>query len=183
MARLVALLRGINLGAKRRVAMADLRALLEEIGYTDVRTVLRQRQRRPHRAEGEGAREARAGARGALRHEDRRDPAHDEGAAGGRRRRPVRRRGRRTRRATSSSSSTPAPNAAPLGRCWKRTSRPTSSPPNGRELYAWCPDGHAEQPPDEGARQAGAGGDRDRPQLGAPSTSCWSRRRQGCCAC
>ena len=40
MARLVALLRGINLGAKRRVAMADLRALLEEIGYTDVRTVL-----------------------------------------------------------------------------------------------------------------------------------------------
>ncbi len=40
MARVVALLRGINLGAKRRVAMADLRALLEEIGYTDVRTVL-----------------------------------------------------------------------------------------------------------------------------------------------
>jgi len=40
MARLVALLRGINLGAKRRIAMADLRALLEEIGYTDVRTVL-----------------------------------------------------------------------------------------------------------------------------------------------
>ena len=40
MARLVALLRGINLGAKRRVAMADLRALLEELGYRDVRTVL-----------------------------------------------------------------------------------------------------------------------------------------------
>jgi uncharacterized protein (DUF1697 family) len=40
MARLVALLRGINLGAKRRIAMADLRALLEEIGYSDVRTVL-----------------------------------------------------------------------------------------------------------------------------------------------
>jgi uncharacterized protein (DUF1697 family) len=40
MARLVALLRGINLGAKRRIAMADLRALLEEIGYADVRTVL-----------------------------------------------------------------------------------------------------------------------------------------------
>ena len=41
MARLVALLRGINLGSKRRVAMADLRALLEEeLGYTDVRTVL-----------------------------------------------------------------------------------------------------------------------------------------------
>jgi uncharacterized protein (DUF1697 family) len=40
MARLVALLRGINLGAKRRVPMADLRALLGELGYEDVRTVL-----------------------------------------------------------------------------------------------------------------------------------------------
>jgi uncharacterized protein (DUF1697 family) len=40
MARLVALLRGINLGAKRRVPMADLRALMEELGFTDVRTVL-----------------------------------------------------------------------------------------------------------------------------------------------
>ena len=40
MARLVGLLRGINLGAKRRIAMADLRALLTEVGYEDVRTVL-----------------------------------------------------------------------------------------------------------------------------------------------
>ena len=40
MARLVALLRGINLGSKRRVAMADLRELLTELGYEDVRTVL-----------------------------------------------------------------------------------------------------------------------------------------------
>jgi uncharacterized protein (DUF1697 family) len=40
MARLVALLRGINLGAKRRVPMADLRALMDELGYTDVKTVL-----------------------------------------------------------------------------------------------------------------------------------------------
>src|SRR4051812_22736137 len=40
MARLIALLRGINLGAKRRVAMADLRALMTELGYEDVRTVL-----------------------------------------------------------------------------------------------------------------------------------------------
>jgi uncharacterized protein (DUF1697 family) len=40
MARLVALLRGINLGSKRRVAMADLRALLSELGYGDVRTLL-----------------------------------------------------------------------------------------------------------------------------------------------
>jgi uncharacterized protein (DUF1697 family) len=36
----VALLRGINLGARRRVAMADLRTLLEGLGYDDVRTHL-----------------------------------------------------------------------------------------------------------------------------------------------
>ena len=36
----VLLLRGINLGAKRRVAMADLRELLEGLGYDDVRTHL-----------------------------------------------------------------------------------------------------------------------------------------------
>ncbi len=40
MARQVALLRGINLGSKRRIAMADLRELLTELGYEDVRTVL-----------------------------------------------------------------------------------------------------------------------------------------------
>jgi uncharacterized protein (DUF1697 family) len=39
-ARLVALLRGINLGRSRRVAMADLRELLEGLGYEDVRTHL-----------------------------------------------------------------------------------------------------------------------------------------------
>ena len=40
MERLVALLRGINLGSKRRVPMADLRALMAALGYEDVRTVL-----------------------------------------------------------------------------------------------------------------------------------------------
>ncbi len=36
----VALLRGINLGAKRRVAMADLRSWLGDLGYADVRTLV-----------------------------------------------------------------------------------------------------------------------------------------------
>jgi uncharacterized protein (DUF1697 family) len=36
----VALLRGINVGRAKRVAMADLRALVEELGYADVRTLL-----------------------------------------------------------------------------------------------------------------------------------------------
>ena len=38
--RLIALIRGINVGRAKRVAMADLRALVEGLGYGDVRTVL-----------------------------------------------------------------------------------------------------------------------------------------------
>jgi uncharacterized protein (DUF1697 family) len=38
--RFVVLLRGINVGTARRVAMADLRALLADAGYGTVRTVL-----------------------------------------------------------------------------------------------------------------------------------------------
>ena len=40
MPRYVALLRGINLGPRNRVPMAELRAALEELGYEDVRTLL-----------------------------------------------------------------------------------------------------------------------------------------------
>ena len=38
--RYVALLRGINVGTANRVAMADLRVLVEDLGYSDVRTLL-----------------------------------------------------------------------------------------------------------------------------------------------
>lgn len=38
--RLIALIRGINVGRAKRVAMADLRALVQGLGYDDVRTVL-----------------------------------------------------------------------------------------------------------------------------------------------
>jgi uncharacterized protein (DUF1697 family) len=38
--RCVALLRGINVGSHRRVAMADLRALMSGLGYGDVRSLL-----------------------------------------------------------------------------------------------------------------------------------------------
>lgn len=38
--RQIALIRGINVGRAKRVAMADLRALVEELGYGDVRTLL-----------------------------------------------------------------------------------------------------------------------------------------------
>ncbi|MDC8758792.1 DUF1697 domain-containing protein [Janthinobacterium fluminis] len=38
--RQVALLRGINVGRAKRVAMADLRKLLGDLGYADVRTLL-----------------------------------------------------------------------------------------------------------------------------------------------
>ena len=40
MARYVALLRGINVGKAKRVAMADLRSLLEDLGHTEVGTIL-----------------------------------------------------------------------------------------------------------------------------------------------
>jgi uncharacterized protein (DUF1697 family) len=38
--RVVALLRGINLGSHKRIAMADLRAIVESLGHTDVETYL-----------------------------------------------------------------------------------------------------------------------------------------------
>jgi len=36
----VALLRGINIGSRQRVSMPDLRALMEELGHTDVETLV-----------------------------------------------------------------------------------------------------------------------------------------------
>jgi uncharacterized protein (DUF1697 family) len=39
-ARHVALLRGVNIGTAKRVAMADLRAMLEDLGFANVRTLL-----------------------------------------------------------------------------------------------------------------------------------------------
>lgn len=38
--RCIALLRGINVGKARRIAMADLRSLVEGLGHRDVRTLL-----------------------------------------------------------------------------------------------------------------------------------------------
>jgi uncharacterized protein (DUF1697 family) len=38
MARQIALLRGVNVGGNKKVEMARLRALMEELGYSDVRT-------------------------------------------------------------------------------------------------------------------------------------------------
>src|SRR5688500_20243128 len=38
--RCVALLRGVNLGGNKRVPMAELRRLVEELGFTDARTLL-----------------------------------------------------------------------------------------------------------------------------------------------
>lgn len=38
--RVVALLRGVNVGTAKRIAMADLRALVEGLGFGDVRTLL-----------------------------------------------------------------------------------------------------------------------------------------------
>jgi uncharacterized protein (DUF1697 family) len=40
MARYVALLRGINVGGNKKIAMADLRKLIGDLGFTDVATLL-----------------------------------------------------------------------------------------------------------------------------------------------
>ncbi len=40
MSRLALLLRGINVGGKNKVAMADLRTLLADLGYADAKTLL-----------------------------------------------------------------------------------------------------------------------------------------------
>ena len=92
-ARLVALLRGINVGRNKRIGMADLRALLEELGYEDVRTLLQSGN-----AVFECAGQARCGGardrgrdRRAVRHGGGRGDAHGGGAG-------RRRRGRSARR-------------------------------------------------------------------------------------
>lgn len=40
MPRYAVLLRGINVGGNKKIAMADLRTLLEKLGFTDVKTLL-----------------------------------------------------------------------------------------------------------------------------------------------
>ncbi len=40
MTRRIALLRGVNVGGNRKVAMADLKAMVEALGFTDVKTLL-----------------------------------------------------------------------------------------------------------------------------------------------
>ena len=40
MARAVALLRGVNVGGRSRLPMAQLRAVLDNLGYRDVKTLL-----------------------------------------------------------------------------------------------------------------------------------------------
>jgi uncharacterized protein (DUF1697 family) len=51
----IALIRGINVGRSKRIAMADLRAVMIDLGHTDVRTLLNSgnvlfRSKRPHAA-------------------------------------------------------------------------------------------------------------------------------------
>jgi uncharacterized protein (DUF1697 family) len=62
--RVVALLRGVNIGASKRIAMADLRRIVEALGHSDVETYLQsgnvvfRAQRKSPRALGESLRVA-----------------------------------------------------------------------------------------------------------------------------
>ena len=137
MARLVALLRGINLGAKRRVPMADLRELMDELGYTDVRTVLQSgnvvftgtKTRRAKQARRRRSKERFGFEIDVVLRTDRR-AAERSSTTTRSQQRPT------TPSATSSSS--------PRARCHPRLTRTgarTSCTSTASELYAWCPDG------------------------------------------
>jgi uncharacterized protein (DUF1697 family) len=67
--RFAALLRGINVGRAKRVAMADLRALIEKLGYLEVRTLLNSGNvvfGAPARVRGDHARRIEEGIAGTL---------------------------------------------------------------------------------------------------------------------
>jgi len=138
MARLVALLRGINLGAKRRVAMADLRALLEEIGYTDVRTVLASGNAVMTGAESRETLETALADRFGmqidviLRTMKELHAVVDADPLGDEVRNPTR---------YFVVFLDAAPKAAKLAPLLEDDFSPDKLAANGRELYAWCPDG------------------------------------------
>ena len=58
MPKFVALLRGVNVGKAKRVAMADLRALLASLGYTSVATLLNSGNAVFHASKGAAAKHA-----------------------------------------------------------------------------------------------------------------------------
>ncbi len=58
------------------------------------------------------------------------------------------------------------PNAAALEALQAQDFAPDSFQANGRELYAWCPEGMQDSAADARAEQAGRRGDGDRPQHG-----------------
>ena len=174
MARLVALLRGINLGAKRRVAMADLRDAAGRARLHGRPHRPRQRQRRsspaprPRRARSSRRRSRSASAsrstsscarwRSCTRSSTH-DPFGDEVDEPDALLRRLPRPASRDARARSTG----------------RTSRPTSFAANGTELYAWCPDGMQNS---RLMKALGKPGSRT-PRPSAtwpPSRSCWSEQ-------
>ena len=182
MARLVALLRGINLGAKRRVAMADLRALLEELGYTDVRTVLASGNavitgpKAKAREKLEKALADRFGMKidvilrtmKELHAVVDADPFGDEVDEPDALLRRLPRRGAERREARAA-----ARRGLLAGQARRQRAR----------ALRLVPGRHAGQPPDEGAGQAGPGRHRDRPQLGHRQQAVGVGEAPGCCAC
>jgi uncharacterized protein (DUF1697 family) len=140
MARLVGLLRGINLGAKRRVPMADLRELMAELGYEDVRTVLQSGNviftgaKASAQKTLEAALEARYGFKVdvVLRTMDELRAVVDDEPFGDE-------ADNLTRYFVVFLPS--APDADALGKLQEQDFVPDKLAANGREIYAWCPDG------------------------------------------
>src|ERR1043165_6840469 len=96
MPRYVALFRGINVGKAKRIAMADLRKLLEKLGYTAVATLLNSGNaiftggpRAAHPRGGEEAVRGRCGGGGQVGARGRRNHGRQRAARAGHRSREV----------------------------------------------------------------------------------------------
>ena len=145
MPRYVALLRSVNVAGHGRLAMNELRASFEGLGYDDVTHVHPDGQRAVlHRVEERGQPRGRhrAAARGGLRRRAGRDPAHGPRAAAHREGEPLRQGG---------GEPVPPPRDVPRHRPAEEGAGGADLPPSGRdelvvdgrEVYVHTPDGYA----------------------------------------
>ncbi|MDX6437850.1 MAG: hypothetical protein QOF45_433 [Gaiellaceae bacterium] len=142
--RRIVLLRGINLGSRRRVGMADLRKLLDGHGYEDVRTHLQSGnvpadQRRLSRPSPDTAR-ARAHGRARLRRRGGR--VHARRARRRHRPRPARRRCERSLALSRYLPRREARSEAPA----RPGRRAGAGRRERREVYSWHPQGIQSSP-------------------------------------
>ena len=144
MARLVVLLRGINIGSRNRISMPELREALEDAGYDDVRTYLQSGNvvLDEHCEREEGGAEVRAADRGSLRARDRGRRADAQRARQGGRPKSPRRVAKDPKRYQVSFLET-KPAAKVVRELEEVATAQEEVVSIGREIYAWHPAGVA----------------------------------------